>query len=733
MGMLKRLATYVKALIKASRKAQRIINSMKPIAKYANHILLERIENGKVKENSSKAAIIIVSHEASRTGAPILAINLCKKLAEKYNITSIVLRKGALIDDFRNKSVKVISPRMGQITGYGIKKYLKRSHNRNKPIYAIVNSIVSASTIQPLRESGIPVITLVHEFAAYIRPTSVLEQVGLWSNKIIFSSELTKNDILAKRQVLKNCSLKVLPQGKCSISENRENLKQKGIQAKDNASLFLESIAKETVVILGAGQIQPRKGVDLFISTAARIYEKLENKDIVFIWLGSGYDPENDFNVSLWLDDQIKRLDLENKLFIFNETISYDDYIKRAKIFLMTSRLDPLPNVSIDAMYNGKPMICFDKACGLSSKLKTDTYLGKALIAGYLNIEEMAERTTELIRNKALYKATSDLTRKKAAEWFNMDTYINKIDSIGHEAIEEEKILRKEIEFLKCKVNALPIISKDASMEKRERLIMEYVLRWKTDIWPKKPRAGFHPGIYRERKMSRGVKCDPYVHYLKSGEPEGEWRQELITIGKRNNIGKNTLKAALHIHVHYIELLDHIIKALCLNKCRPDIYLTYNVECHKILILKALKKYNLEPKRVIKTPNRGRDIGPLLVELGRELDSFYDVHGHIHTKKSIHINKRAANQWRELLIRNLVGSKGKPMIDKILDEFEENNQLGLIFPDDPNCVGWTNNITDALTICKIYQSRIFHITQLSCRAMFARRGALTNLYNQKWD
>ena len=172
-----------------------------------------------------------------------------------------------------------------------------------------------------------------------------------------------------------------------------------------------------------------------------------------------------------------------------------------------------------------------------------------------------------------------------------------------------------------------------------------------------------------------------------------------------------------------------------LNKCRPDIYLTYNVECHKILILKALKKYNLEPKRVIKTPNRGRDIGPLLVELGRELDSFYDVHGHIHTKKSIHINKRAANQWRELLIRNLVGSKGKPMIDKILDEFEENNQLGLIFPDDPNCVGWTNNITDALTICKTISIKdIPYNLNFPVGTMFwARRGALTNLYNQKWD
>ena len=78
---------------------------------------------------------------------------------------------------------------------------------------------------------------------------------------------------------------------KCSISGN-EKVTSKRYIAKDNASLFLESIAKETVLILGAGQIQPRKGVDIFISSAARISDKLENKDIVFVWLGSGYDPE---------------------------------------------------------------------------------------------------------------------------------------------------------------------------------------------------------------------------------------------------------------------------------------------------------------------------------------------------------------------------------------------------------------------------------------------------------
>ena len=54
--------------------------------------------------DSGKETIIIVTHEASQTGAPILALSLCKNLSKKYNIITILLRGGTLADDFIDSS-----------------------------------------------------------------------------------------------------------------------------------------------------------------------------------------------------------------------------------------------------------------------------------------------------------------------------------------------------------------------------------------------------------------------------------------------------------------------------------------------------------------------------------------------------------------------------------------------------------------------------------------------------
>ena len=331
---------------------------------YLNYTLFESTIQGNIKEDSTKSSIIVVSHEASRTGAPILALNICKGLSKKYNIISIVLGDGPLIEDFRKTSTMIIMPRVGIATSYGVAKHLERMKLNSKPIYAVVNSIVSKRAISPLRSNGIPVITLIHEFSTYIKPKSILDEAGLWSNKIIFSSETTREDIINNSQCVIHCPSKVIAQGKCVIPDKDNGI---DIQDNDKAAKFLERLEEDCLLILGAGQIQPRKGIDLFVSTATKIEKNQTGKEVVYVWLGSGYDPENDFGVSLWLDDQIKKSGMGNKLFIFNDSCSYPKYIERAKIFLMTSRLDPFPNVGIDAMCNGKPMICFDKACGMAT------------------------------------------------------------------------------------------------------------------------------------------------------------------------------------------------------------------------------------------------------------------------------------------------------------------------------------------------------------------------------
>ena len=158
------------------------------------------------------------------------------------------------------------------------------------------------------------------------------------------------------------------------------------------AKEYLDKLRPESVLIMGAGQVQPRKGVDLFISVAQEIVRMDNTTPIDFIWLGSGFDPVGDFNLSIWLQDQIERSGLKDRIKILDNTSTYEKLLDRADIFLMTSRLDPLPNVAIDAMYSATPMLCFDKACGLASMLKTVKILEENLVCPYLKPQKWQKR-----------------------------------------------------------------------------------------------------------------------------------------------------------------------------------------------------------------------------------------------------------------------------------------------------------------------------------------------------
>ena len=62
---------------------------IKIIKKVVKAILVRRgmrHTKGALHYDNSKETIIIVSHEASETGAPILALNMCQKLSKTANL-----------------------------------------------------------------------------------------------------------------------------------------------------------------------------------------------------------------------------------------------------------------------------------------------------------------------------------------------------------------------------------------------------------------------------------------------------------------------------------------------------------------------------------------------------------------------------------------------------------------------------------------------------------------------
>jgi len=81
----------------------------------------------------------------------------------------------------------------------------------------------------------------------------------------------------------------------------------------------------------------------------------------------------------------------------------------------------------------------------------------------------------------------------------------------------------------------------------------------------------------------------------------------------------------------------------------------------------------------------------LITEFGAQLLADFDIVGHIHTKKTAEKDDAEMGRvWREFLLANLVGGQ-EPMAARVLGRMEADQELGLVFPDDPHVWGWTEN------------------------------------------
>ena len=68
---------------------------------------------------------------------------------------------------------------------------------------------------------------------------------------------------------------------------------------------------------------------------------------------------------------------------------------------------------------------------------------------------------------------------------------------------------------------------------------------------------------------------------------------------------------------------------------------------------------------------------PFLIQMKNKIKKYKYI-CHIHTKKSIYLN--VEETWRNYLLNNLLGNKD--IISEILTDFENNDKLGFIFPEN---------------------------------------------------
>jgi glycosyltransferase involved in cell wall biosynthesis len=171
----------------------------------------------------------------------------------------------------------------------------------------------------------------------------------------------------------------------------------------------IKSKKKEEVFeVGGSGKFGHRKGTDLFIQTARYLNDHYPQLKIEFTWVG--LVPEND-KASLELE--LNKIDLNNRINFVGEAKNPAFYFEKFDVFLMTSREDPFPLVCIEAGMLGIPIICFDKATGVSEIIKDKG----GFTVPYLNIEVMAEKIIFYMENPQIYMMHSKFNQAEFSKF----------------------------------------------------------------------------------------------------------------------------------------------------------------------------------------------------------------------------------------------------------------------------------------------------------------------------
>lgn len=385
-----------------------------------------------------RPTVLVVLHEGSRTGAPIIGYNLILGLLKTYSVFALFLHGGPVARACCDAGATVAIARKRCRSWSEGGHFIRQICQLHRFKFAIVNSVEARFVLGGLKVCGIPAISLIHEFASYIVPRNQFRFALELSSKAVFPAQIVRRDAMDVIPELAGRCFHVIPQGLCELPSSDEHQVLETVEELRQRMGIAQRTA-ESIVIVGIAYVSFRKGVDLFIQCASRVLRGNPDKECHFVWVGDAYRPDRDGNYSVFLADQIKREGLAGRLHFTGEIQNMSAVYDEADIFLLTSRLDPLPNVALEALCHGLPLVCFDETTGVAEFL-AEVGLSEECVARFLDVDDMAQKASRFIQSKELRRRVVEESKAAALSRFNSDRYCVQIEGLALELVAQQEV-----------------------------------------------------------------------------------------------------------------------------------------------------------------------------------------------------------------------------------------------------------------------------------------------------
>jgi len=358
--------------------------------------------------------LFFLIHSLSAGGAERVTLNLANYWVQKEWDITIVTFQG--IKDFYQVDNKIKRIEINcLIKNKNIFKYIKLIWNIRKLVKELKPDIVISMMTVPniylsIAKIGIKKILFIGWEQVY---PGIVKIGFIWNllRKFLYRNLdavialtreneewLTKNTLAKKICIIPNPVTYPLKEGK--IDYNIE-----------------EKINKNKKLILAIGTEEYSKGLDILIESFYKISEIYPEWELVII---CGKETQ------VSLNEKIKSKKLENKVFIKDKTENIGSWYKIADIFVLSSRVEGFPNVLIEAMAYGCPVISFD--CPTGPRDIIENGINGELVYK-IDSDSLAMAMKKLMENEDLRKSYSK-EAIKIREKFSVENIAKNLENI---------------------------------------------------------------------------------------------------------------------------------------------------------------------------------------------------------------------------------------------------------------------------------------------------------------
>jgi glycosyltransferase involved in cell wall biosynthesis/tetratricopeptide (TPR) repeat protein len=363
---------------------------------------------------AQRERIIIVGHDAFRSGAQTNLLNMARTLKRDLDMEVILMLVdgGDLLEDYERVAPTYV---IGREEGW--RAALQKELRRYRPLgahKAICNTCVTGELTEVFKQEGYRIVSLVHELPALIESYDLSARcwtLAANADNIVFASNLVAEEFCS-RYWPESHKVTIAPQG---IRFNNYHAERDSVRLQVREELGLPPAS---LLILGCGHGDTRKGIDLFVQVAAETRRQCGPHSVAFVWIGPV-----EWTLSPYILSDIKRLDLGDVFRVTGQTSDPARYFIAGDLFALTSREDPFPSVVMEAFDAKLPVVAFAGGGGYVDIVNART----GALVPYLDVPSMTNAVLDFIRNPDRRVSVGDYNHALCRERFGYEQYMRKL------------------------------------------------------------------------------------------------------------------------------------------------------------------------------------------------------------------------------------------------------------------------------------------------------------------